>query len=191
MQSVYNKRVIILFVLALAAFLSWWLSSTGPSLLPRTEIKRHDPDYYLINFILTTMNDSGVPKHRLSADNMYHYPDDDTASLVKPDLVIYHNNSDSWEIRADLGHVSEGGKSVLLQGDVFINQLDVPADMAMEIVTRDVDVKPEEETASTEQAIVIKSRYGVTEGVGMQANLKERQLHLLSQVRGNYKPVSN
>ena len=188
MQAGYNKRVIILFVFALAAFLSWWLSSTGPSLLPHLEVKRHDPDYYLVNFTLTTMNDDGIPKHQLTADNMYHYPDDDTANLANPRLVIYNEETDPWEIRADRGLVSEGGKSVFLQGDVFINRLDKRPDHQLEIITRDLTVETEDETASTEQAIIIKDHYGVTEGVGMQANLKERHLQLLSQVKGNYQP---
>jgi lipopolysaccharide export system protein LptC len=181
-----NKRVLVLFVLALAAFLSWWLSSTGPSLTPRVEKQRHDPDYYLVNFELTTMGDNGIPKHRLSATNMYHYPDDDTATLDSPHLIIYHDDEDSWDIRAEQGLVSEGGKSVMLQGDVFIKQLYASSDRNLEIMTRDVFIKPEEEFASTERAITIKDRYGVTEAVGMQADLKERQLQLMSQVRGSY-----
>ena len=152
------------------------------------QLALHDPDYYLVNFTLTTMNDSGVPKHELTADNMYHYPDDDTATLANPRLVIYHEEADSWEIRADRGLVSEGGESVFLQGDVFVNRLDDRPDHQLEIITRDLTVKTEEETASTEQAIIIKDHYGVTEGVGMQANLKARHFQLLSQVRGNYQP---
>ena len=188
MRSGYNKRVIILFIFAIAAFLSWWLSSTGPSFIPRLEVKRHDPDYYLVNFTLTTMDDNGNPKHQLSADNMYHYPDDDTASLENPRLVVYQNDIDSWEIRADSGLVSEEGNSVFLQGDVFVNRLNSQPDHGLEIITRDLTIKPEEETASTEQAIIIKDHYGVTEGVGMHANLKERRLQLMSQVKGNYQP---
>lgn len=181
-----NRRVLILFVLALAAFLSWWLSSTGPSLIPRLDQQRHDPDYYLVNFMLTTMGDDGVPKHQLKADNMFHYPDDDTANLKNPEFLIYRNGADSWNIRSEHGLISEGGKSVMLQGDVFIEQLDALSDKGLEIMTRDLNIKPDEEFASTEQAIVIKNRYGVTEAVGMQADLKKRRVLLMSQVRGNY-----
>ena len=183
-----NKRMLLLFVMALAAFLSWWLSSTGPSFVPHVEKQRHDPDYYLVNFELTTMGDNGIPKHRLSAANMYHYPDDDTARLESPHLVIYHNDVDSWDIRAEHGLVTEGGKSVMLQGDVFIQQVNTGSDNGVEIMTRDVLIKPEEEFASTEQAITVKDRYGVTEAVGMQADLKERRLSLMSEVRGSYEP---
>ena len=132
MRSGYNKRVIILFIFAIAAFLSWWLSSTGPSFIPHLEVKRHDPDYYLVNFTLTTMDDKGNPKHQLSADNMYHYPDDDTANLENPRLVVYQNEKDSWEIRADSGLVSEEGNSVFLQGDVFVNRLNTQPDHGLE-----------------------------------------------------------
>jgi len=184
-----DKRVLLLFILALAAFLSWWLSSTGPSLKPRVEKQRHDPDYYLVNFTLTTMGDDGSRKHQLSADNMFHYPDDDTASLENPHLVIFHDDADSWDIRAEHGLVSEAGKSVMLQGDVFIEQISTRSDQGMQIITRDVSVKTEEEFASTEQPITIKDRYGVTEAIGMRADLKEHRLQLMSQVRGNYQPL--
>jgi len=190
MQLGSNSRVLILFALAVAAFLSWWLSSnTGPSFIPRAEKERHDPDYYLINFELTTMDDNGIPRHKLSADNMFHYPDDDTASLEKPYMVIYHNGVDSWDIRAERGLVSEKGKSILLEGEVFIKQIDKLSDRGLEIITSDLRVRPEDEFASTEQPIIIKDHYGVTEAVGMQANLKERRLQLMSQVKGNYQSL--
>lgn len=188
MQRGLNRRVLILFILALAAFLSWWLSSTGPSFVPRLIEQRHEPDYYLINFTLTTMGDSGSPKHRLSADNMYHFPDNDTATLENPLLVIYQADLDSWQIQAERGLVSEAGQAVQLQGDVFIEQIDPDIEQGMEIVTRDLHISPEEEFASTEQPILIRDHYGVTEAVGMQVDLKAHHLQLMSQVRGNYRP---
>ena len=189
MQIVPNSRVLILFALAVAAFLSWWLSSgTRPSFIPRIEKERHDPDYYLVNFELTTMDDNGIPKHKLSADNLYHYPDNDTATLERPYMVIYDDGADSWEIRAEHGLVSEGGKSVLLEGEVFINQLDALPERGVEIITSNLNIKPEDEFASTDQHITIKDYNGTTEAVGMQANLKERRLQLMSQVRGSYQP---
>jgi len=184
-----NKRLLILLILAVAAFLSWWLSSTGPLLIPRVEVQRHDPDYYLVNFILITMGDNGTPKHRLSADNMFHYPDDDTARLENPRLVIYQDDENSWNIRSEHGLVSEEGQSVMLQGDVTIEKVSADADRGLEIITRDVHIKPDEEYASTEQAIIIKDNHGVTEAIGMQADLKEHHLQLMSQVRGKYQPV--
>lgn len=157
--------------------------------MPRLEVKRHDPDYYLVNFTLTTMGDNGIPKHQLSADNMSHYPDDDTARLENPHLVIYRNDTDTWDIRAEHGLVMDEGQSVMLQGEVFIEQVSTDSDRNLEITTRDLDVKTNEEFASTEQAIIIKDRYGVTEAVGMYADLKGRQLKLISQVHGKYQPI--
>lgn len=190
MMSPSNTRVLILFIFAVAGFFSWWLSrTTVPSLIPQVDKQRHYPDYYLVNFMLTTMDDNGIPRNQLAAENMYHYSDDDTASLEKPYLVIYQNETDSWEIRAERGLISEGGKAVRLQGDVFIEQVRTGSDRNLKIITSDLDIRTEEEFVVTGKPITIVGNFGVTEAVGMRADLKEHRLQLMSQVRGNYQPL--
>ena len=185
-----NTRVLILLMFALAAFFSWWLSrTTVPSQIPQVDKQRHYPDYYLVDFMLTTMDDNGIPRNQLAAENMYHYSDDDTASLEKPYLVIYQNETDSWEIRAEHGLISEGGKAVMLQGDVFIEQVRAHSDRNLKIITSDLNIRTEEKFVNTEKPITIVDNFGVTEAVGMRADLKEHRLQLMSQVRGNYQPL--
>lgn len=185
-----NTRVLILLIFALAAVFSWWLSRTTlPSLMPQVDKTRHYPDYYLTNFMLTTMDDNGVPRNQLSAENMFHYSDDDTSNLEKPNLVIFQNGMDSWEIRAERGLVSEGGKAVMLAGDVFIEQVNGRSDRNLKIITSDLSIRTEEDFVTTEKPITIVDDFGVTEAVGMRADLKERRLQLMTQVRGNYQPL--
>ena len=54
----------------------------------------------------------------------------------------------------------------------------------MNITTRDVLVKPETETAETDQAAVITSDQSVVETVGMHADFINNRVELRSRVRG-------
>ncbi|HEY4731698.1 MAG TPA: LPS export ABC transporter periplasmic protein LptC, partial [Gammaproteobacteria bacterium] len=87
------------------------------------------------------------------------------------------------------GVISEGGKSVMLQGDVFIEQVRAHSDRNLKILTSDLNIRTEEKFVNTEKPITIVDNFGVTEAVGMRADLKEHRLQLMSQVRGNYQPL--
>jgi LPS export ABC transporter protein LptC len=48
-----------------------------------TAARRHDPDYYVVNFTTTTYNPEGAAETRMSAERMVHYPDDDTTGAAR------------------------------------------------------------------------------------------------------------
>ena len=56
----------------------------------------------------------------------------------------------------------------------------------LEIDTASLRVVPAKEYAETDQPVVIVTDFGVTRAIGMQADLKQQQLQLLAQVRGEY-----
>jgi len=178
-----------LLLLPIAA-LSWWLlrsaAPLGGQSLP--EEARHSPDYYMEQFTLTSFNELGKPAHKLYADNMLHYPDDDSATLERPHLVVFRDDKEFWDIRADSGLVSGGGEAVLLQGEVIILRVNQEHAQALEVYTSDLMVYPHKKYAETAAAVKIRDDRGVTEAMGMWASLDQRRMELLSNVRGSYAP---
>lgn len=182
----------IALLLMLVAGLSWWmLRSADPVSVSEGKKTRHEPDYYMEQFELTSLNELGEPAYRLDADNMLHYPDDDSATLERPHLVVFRGEKEFWDIRAESGLVTNSGESVLLQGEVIILRINSDHPQALEVHTSDLMVRPQEKFAETAAAVTIKDQRGVTRAVGMWADLNQRRVELLSNVRGDYVPQSN
>jgi len=182
-----DKWLVVLAVVGLST-VSWWMPvGQGPvSKLVTAPEKRHIPDFYLGDFDLTTMNAAGRPRYYLQAAGMQHYADDDTSQLSMPSLTIYRLGAPPWRVRSERAQVAAGGESVLLRDDVRIRRLAAERRDAMEISTSWLRVVPAKQYADTDQPVVIETDLGVTRAVGMYADLKHRQLHLLDQVRGDY-----
>lgn len=186
-----NKwRWIALLLLVVA--LSWWLQrSAEPESQQAFEQMQHEPDYYMDEFELTSLNLAGKPAHKLYADNMKHYSTDDSATLERPHLVVFRNEDEFWDIRAESGLVLTGGETVLLQGEVTVLRITATDVEALQIYTSDLTVRPHAKYVETAAAVKIKDDRGETTAIGMRADLNQRRVELLSKVRGIYEPQSH
>lgn len=71
---------------ALLALLGFWLNLVGvrPNIVDNAGFG-HDPDYVVERFDALAFDVRGEPRHRLAAERMTHYMDDDTTVLDNPD----------------------------------------------------------------------------------------------------------
>lgn len=189
MRLPIDKRLLTLALLAAAAAASWWWSRLQEAPERGRVIARENaPDYYLIGFELTEMNAVGEVQHRLSADDLYHYPDSATATLTRPHLLVYADGRWAWGIAAERGVAAERARLINLLGDVRVryNGADPAEDVQM--YTDELDVWPDAKLAETRAAVRIEDRSGVTRAVGLSADLARRQTVLHADVRGEYAP---
>jgi len=178
-------------LIAVAA-LSWWLQrSAEPASQQVFEQMQHEPDYYMDEFELTSLNLAGKPAHKLYADNMKHYANDDSATLARPHLMVFRNEDEFWDIRAESGQMLNGGETVLLQGEVIILRITSTGAEALQIYTADLTVRPHAKYMETAAVVSIKDGRGRTTAIGMKADLSQRRVALLSEVRGIYEPQSH
>ena len=114
-------RIVIVVSLLLFTGLVWWLPNALLQPAMRlTGIERHDPDYYIENFTLTTMNVHGTPKYKLDAVRLVHYPHDDDTQLEHPRLIEYDGHNGETVTSAQRGLVSRDGKQLVMLGDVRV-----------------------------------------------------------------------
>jgi LPS export ABC transporter protein LptC len=73
-----------------------------------------------------------------------------------------------------------------LLGAVDIKRLPTATSSPVHIVTSDLQVKPEQELAETEQAATITSDQFRVEGIGITADFRNDTMELRSSVRGSY-----
>jgi len=182
-----NLLTALLFMLATAS--SWWLYQKVQPTEPARPIKaKHEPDYFFEDFVVTSMNSQGQPKHRLKGDRMVHYPDDNTTEIEQPELDLYKNAKPVWRINAEHGLISAEGDQVLMGGEVRIKRHGSRQQDVVYVRTRDVLIRPDEKYAETDQLVVITSGNTKVKAVGMRAYIEEGRIELLSKVEGVHAP---
>jgi len=106
--------------------------------------------------------------------------------ISKPRLLIYHEG-EPWHVEALEGKFTEQNKRLLLWNNVIVSQQNEDG-VTTTLSTEELEIKPEEKYAYTKQPVEIKSSAGDLTAIGMIANFMEKQITLLSSVKGSYEP---
>ena len=187
------RRIHPVLVLAIgaAAALSWWLAEQGEK-TPAVQTGQRGAraiDYHVTGFEVTRMSAEGTPAHRLRAQYLQHFTDDDTTELQQPHLTVYQAEAPPWEVDAERAWVSADGSLLLLQGDVLIERAGDAVNRPMRITTRDLRVQPRQDYAETDEKVRVESDADRVDAVGMQVWMRPpSRLKFLSQVKGYYVP---
>lgn len=185
-----NPRSTLLALLLVTVTTGWLLQRLTADKSEGRALKAHEPDYYMENFTQSRMNEQGKLHHRLSAELMLHYADDDSTELVRPVLAVYNEAPTPWQVRAEKGWVSANREIVLLTGEVHIWRDGSNGERELDVFTRDLRVRPDERYAETAKPTRIRGPGVLYHAVGMRAVFKENRLELLSRVRGRHEPES-
>lgn len=189
MPGSFNWRYwsFLILLLALAALSWWWLQTAEALRVSLPGKQRHDVDFYMKDFTVTTMDKAGVPRHRLSGPYLEHHADDDSAKLTRPHMIAFRKDEAPWHIDAEQGWISSGGKEVILRGKVLMRQTDTARGREQTVRTTDLHVRPDDQYAQTANPVTFSNNAGsLIEATGMRASLKDEHLQLLSKVRATY-----
>jgi len=186
----YGRHTIIfpLAVLILLAAITLWIERTvkAPQRRPDSST-RHDPDYIVTNFMTTKTDPQGNIQYVLTANEMKHYPDDDTTHLTRPHLSQYTASKPVTQIESQEGLVSSNGETVQFIGNVKVVRQASAERGEMVVQTQYLKVNPDAELATTDRPVVItEAPKTVVHAIGMVYDKKKRIVHLLSKVRAHY-----
>jgi lipopolysaccharide export system protein LptC len=180
-----NTKQIFLFAALLAGALvtGWLMQGHGiGTRMPTTSAR--GPDLFVDDMDLKVIGEDGSVHYRLQASRMEHFPYDDHSDLTEPFLQVLDQGKIVWDAHSERGRVEDQGDIVWLLGQAVINRAPDAARQAVNVVTSDLMVKPQSDTAeTTAKAVITSGKYRI-EGVGMLANFRENRLDLRSQVRG-------
>lgn len=137
------------------------------------------------NFTATSLGKAGTPVHRLKAQRLTHYPNEEHSDLVLPELTFFKKDGQTWAASALKGVIMADGKEVILSDDVHIQR---PGDILSEIniKTRRLRVVPDDDYAETAKPVVIQQNQNTVTATGMRAFFAKGEIELLSEVRGWY-----
>jgi len=147
-----------------------------------TAARRHDPDYYVVNFTTTTYNPDGAAETRMSAERMVHYPDDDTTELFAPRVLQSKPNEPRYSVRAERGQLSRDGDEVFLYGGVLLVREASEHGPEARMTTEFLHILRDRSLVRTDKEVKIVEGSRSLQGRGMEYNNLSRELVLRHNV---------
>jgi len=191
MKSNWGSALFPLAILAVLFALTFWLRHAVELPEERKDGKnRHDPDYIINQTKLLKLDKTGRLHYTMSADEIRHYPDDDTTDLSKPVIVFLHPSKPSVTMSSERAHVSANGEQVDLYENVRVLRAAAPAREAMLATTNSLTIRPDDDTAATKSPVRITQGKSWLTGVGMQVDNKTQTYVLESQALGQFESRS-
>ena len=181
----WSTAVLPISILLTLAALTFWLRYATEFPDAHTDGKhRHDPDYVVNEVTVRKLDKSGTLRHTLVAEELRHYPDDDSTELIKPTLVYVQPGRPRLIVKAAHGRLSSQAERVDLREDVEVQREADGKREALFVRTSELTVLPDEEKAFTKAKVMITQGKSSIQGVGMQVDNKLRTYVLETQVSG-------
>jgi lipopolysaccharide export system protein LptC len=175
-------------MLALAALTLWLEHQVQGEGGEHPSMRRHDPDYVVINFTTTTYDRDGRAETVLSAERMQHYPDDDSTELSSPRVLQSRPLQPRFTVRADRGKVSREGDELFLYDNVVLVREADGGRPEARMSTSFLHVLRDRALVRTDRKVLFEEDGRSLTGRGMEYRNDTRELVLLSEVRGNLEP---
>lgn len=171
---------------------TYWLDQQVQPLPPQADdSKRHDPDYIIDDLSATTLDEHGTPHYLLAAQQMIHYPDDDSTQMTEPRLTSLYPDRPPTHVSAKRGKISSKGDQVFLYDDVKVVRDASATQSPMTLTTSYLHVLPDQDLVDTDQPVTIVNDSTVVTGIGMKLNNKTGVAQLLAQVRSEHETAKH
>lgn len=184
-SSTSPRRLLVYVLLAAVAGGTGWVAqSLTPPAEPIEPKPRGTVDYYAVNLLRTTADESGKTKNILYAEKFTHFDHDDHSELDKPVLTMFSGEGPPWVVHGEQGFVSSRGAEVLLKGPVLVLRDADRSGRTVRAETSNVKILPEQDYGETEDFVQIISPPDELSGIGMQAHFGDAfKVTVLSTVR--------
>jgi lipopolysaccharide export system protein LptC len=148
----------------------------------RDEAGNNIPDLFLTEATTTRYRENGEVHYTFTSSRINYFKNPEEARATNPDITVYRENGTTVHTTAEKATIVGGGEELHLKGKVKIMQ----SDRTYQLFSEELSFFPDEEYAETSSNVTISTKSGVTQSLGMTADLKNEKIHLLSNVRGLY-----
>lgn len=181
-----------LFTLIVAGLLIGvaWLIADRPDRqppLPDPEIPtRERADYFIEGFTIHAADKTGHWQYRLSADDLYHFPDRGIWSFSHPEMEMFAETGANWYGSAPQGSAWDDGQRVLLHDEVRFWRPESAVNRPLQLDTRELWLYPADDRVETAEHALLRQDASLTEGVGARAWLDRELIELQSEVKAHH-----
>jgi len=180
---------VLLLLLVAVIGTGWYLQQQGVG-PQQTSASSTGPDAFVTGMQLTIMDETGQEIYRIESDTMTHFPEDEHFKLTRPRFDITRPDGTAWHITAERGQTTPDNDQLWLLGAVDIRRQGASKINNLHVKTSDILIKPDEETAETDNAVTISAEGYLVKAVGLKADLRKNLLELRSRVQGTIDAAS-
>ena len=172
-----------LLLAGLLAGMSFWLEMASRAPAGGVDAKlRHDPDYIIQNFEVRRFDPQGLLQHTVVAEQMRHYPDDDSTIVTAP-RITYHREPPTF-VSAREALVGSKGEHVTLIDEVSVRRSGIGNKPDTVLTTTRLDVWPDDEVAKSDVPVTITQGKTHVQGSGLSVDNKTSIYMLEGPVQG-------
>lgn len=167
--------------------LLWWI---GPGPRSNDFVGPPRSGYTLYNFNGEVYGQDGLPSLRLNGPRADRREGDDSLYLNAPrfDLPSKDPGVPDWKGDSQYGWVDKSGTLIKLQGKVNMHRPAYADTAAADLHTSDITAWPKDNRMETAAPALMVQGASTMSGVGMRANLNDKHLELLNDVRATFPP---
>lgn len=173
----------------LLALLGFWLNHVADQ-TPYVDDAgfAHEPDYIVEHFNALAFDLQGRPRHRLVAERMTHYMDDDTTVLEQPTLTLL-NPQIPVEVKSKRAQMSADGKQIYFLGQVHVvrnGQNGLKGHMPTTLDTEYLHVTPDDRIMRTNKFVTLRQGALLITANQMLVDDNNKLLTLSGGVKGTH-----
>ena len=146
-----------------------------------------EPDAFIVEGAYSSYGKDGMLESVLRSTQAKHYPNTNKGRLTNPSLELYQDGELRWKTTSELGEFDVNNDTLTLSGDVTVFG-ETNNGRPLVMTTESVNYANKSSFIHTNKAVQIKSEVSEISAVGMTANIEDRTIKLLSNVKGKYEP---
>lgn len=182
------RRWSLVFLLVLLLGISMLLlDRVANNVRPATVDSDYRADATMENFTRWAMDEQGLPKSRLTARFMAHFPHDDSSEFDQPRVELYRTEGKPWHVIAERAWVNGSGEVMILYGEVTIWRENDDGSR-LKLLTRDLKVLLDNEYAETEHPVSLIDKSSVIDAIGMRADFSKSRIEFMDEVKSRHVP---
>lgn len=177
-------RLILGLLILVITAIYWAFLGTPSSTNRGSSTDPNRVDFFISEAFITTFNPQGEMEKILTTPLLQHFPGQERTTFETPLLTLPGETGDT-QISSDQGFSLDDETKIELAGNVRVidnSGSDVPWVLTTTVLT----FLPPENFAETDAAVQIIQGKNRTDAIGMNVWFNERQVDLLSEVRGYY-----
>jgi lipopolysaccharide export system protein LptC len=179
-----NLPLLPLSALAVLAFLTFWLSNFVQPLNLRPDGKlRHDPDLVVNQFFAQKLNPMGDVQYALRAEQMSHYPDDDSTILNAVVFTATEPGKPPLVASAPQGKLLGADDEIVLDGGVVVDIEASGKFPPVKLTTPKLTILTKQNIVRSRDGVLIQSANSRINAASFELNSQSRML-VLNRVKG-------
>jgi lipopolysaccharide export system protein LptC len=180
--------LIAIALLAAVTATSFWYSRVlrrPPAAQPATP---GTPDFVVERLVLTQFDPAGRARHKLFAERLTHFAENDDIELASPRLVSLRPDRPQIEARAQRARLENTGERVHLRGSVLLTRAPFGGEPALRLATEYLLALPDEDRYSTDRPVEFERGPDRMRGDAFELDNIARTTRLAGNVRTELAP---